>query len=66
MATNQATAGRIATAVAATRAVAAQITSHPLAPQPVRTPADEAGVPGRPDRPVRVASRRCTPCSNRA
>jgi uncharacterized ferritin-like protein (DUF455 family) len=42
--------------VAATRAVAAQITPHPLAPQPVRTPADEAGVPGRPDRPLRVAA----------
>src|SRR5688500_4001464 len=42
--------------VAATRATAAQAALHPMAPQPVRTAGDEAGVPGRPDRPLRVAA----------
>jgi uncharacterized ferritin-like protein (DUF455 family) len=42
--------------VAATRATAARAALHPMAPQPVRTAGDEAGVPGRPDRPLRVAA----------
>lgn len=42
--------------VAATRATAARAALHQMAPQPVRTAGDEAGVPGRPDRPLRVAA----------
>lgn len=42
--------------VEATRATAAQAALHPMAPQPIRAAGDEAGVPGRPDRPLRVAA----------
>jgi uncharacterized ferritin-like protein (DUF455 family) len=42
--------------VAATRATAAQAALHPMAQASIRTAGDEAGVPGRPDRPLRVAA----------
>jgi len=42
--------------VAATRAAAAHMDLHPMTVEPVRAPGDEAGVPGRPDRPLRVAA----------
>lgn len=42
--------------VAATRAVASRADTLPLYPGPVRTAGDEDGVPGRPERPLRVAA----------
>jgi uncharacterized ferritin-like protein (DUF455 family) len=42
--------------VAATHAAAARMRAHPAPATPVRTEGDEAGVPGRPDRPLRVAA----------
>jgi len=42
--------------VAATRALAASAAAGPLASEPVRQPGDEAGVPGRPERPLRVSA----------
>jgi uncharacterized ferritin-like protein (DUF455 family) len=42
--------------VEATRATAAQAALHPMAQASIRTAGDEAGVPGRPDRPLRVAA----------
>jgi uncharacterized ferritin-like protein (DUF455 family) len=41
--------------VAATRATAAQAAMHLMALEPIRAAGDETGVPGRPDRPLRVA-----------
>jgi uncharacterized ferritin-like protein (DUF455 family) len=42
--------------VVATHAAAAQAKTHPSLAAPVRAQGDEAGVPGRPDRPLRVAA----------
>ncbi|VTU26024.1 hypothetical protein H6CHR_02512 [Variovorax sp. PBL-H6] len=42
--------------VAATHAAAARMRAHPAPAAPVRTDGDEAGVPGRPERPLRVAA----------
>jgi len=42
--------------VAATRATAAQAATISIALEPLRTPGDDDGVPGRPDRPLRVAA----------
>ncbi|VTU31311.1 ferritin-like domain-containing protein [Variovorax sp. PBL-E5] len=42
--------------VLATRAVAAGMGEQPVPVDTVRTPGDEAGVPGRPERPLRVAA----------
>jgi len=42
--------------VAATHAAAARMRAHPAPAAPVRTEGDEAGVPGRPERPLRVAA----------
>lgn len=42
--------------VAATRAAAACAAIEPIAPRNVRTAGDEDGVPGRPERPLRVAA----------
>jgi len=42
--------------VAATRALAAHIASETIADEPVRVPGDELGVPGRPERPLRVSA----------
>ena len=42
--------------VAATRALFAQLGDEPLSLQPVRVLGDEIGVPGRPDRPLRVSA----------
>jgi uncharacterized ferritin-like protein (DUF455 family) len=42
--------------VAAAHAAAARMRAHPSPAAPVRTEADEAGVPGRPERPLRVAA----------
>jgi uncharacterized ferritin-like protein (DUF455 family) len=39
-----------------TRALAARLGAGPLGLDAVRTPGDEAGVPGRPERPLRVAA----------
>ncbi|MFM9922493.1 ferritin-like domain-containing protein [Variovorax sp. H27-G14] len=41
--------------VAATRAAASQAAMHSIATDAIRTPGDDTGVPGRPDKPVRVA-----------
>jgi uncharacterized ferritin-like protein (DUF455 family) len=42
--------------VAATRTLFAQLDARPIAPQPVRTAGDDSGVPGRPERPLRVSA----------
>ena len=42
--------------VAATRALATHIASETIADEPVRVPGDELGVPGRPERPLRVSA----------
>ncbi|OUM01032.1 ferritin-like domain-containing protein [Variovorax sp. JS1663] len=42
--------------VAATQAAAARMRVHPAPAEPVRVDGDEAGVPGRPERPLRVAA----------
>ena len=42
--------------VAATRALFAGLGPRPLPEQPLRRPGDEAGVPGRPERPPRVSA----------
>lgn len=42
--------------VAATRALATHIASETIADEPVRVPGDEFGVPGRPERPLRVSA----------
>jgi len=42
--------------VAATHAAAARMRAHPAPAAPARTDGDEAGVPGRPERPLRVAA----------
>jgi uncharacterized ferritin-like protein (DUF455 family) len=42
--------------VAATRALAAQAAAKPIAAEVLRVPGDDRGVPGRPDRPERVAA----------
>lgn len=42
--------------VAATRATAAQAATVSIALEPLRTPGDDDGVPGRPERPLRVAA----------
>ncbi|GAA4334734.1 ferritin-like domain-containing protein [Variovorax defluvii] len=42
--------------VAATHAAAARMRVHPAPAEPVRRAGDEAGVPGRPERPLRVAA----------
>ncbi|MBO9514264.1 MAG: ferritin-like domain-containing protein [Variovorax sp.] len=42
--------------VATTRALFARLDDQPLSQQPVRSPGDDAGVPGRPERPLRVSA----------
>lgn len=42
--------------VAATHAAAARMRAHPAPAAPARIDGDEAGVPGRPERPLRVAA----------
>ena len=42
--------------VAATRAISLHGATDSIATDPIRTPGDDTGVPGRPDRPVRVAA----------
>ncbi|MDM0050646.1 ferritin-like domain-containing protein [Variovorax sp. J22R115] len=42
--------------VAATHATVAQSILHPMPTEPIRTEGDEAGVPGRPERPLRVSA----------
>ena len=42
--------------VAATRATVAQSILHPMPTAPIRMEGDEAGVPGRPERPLRVSA----------
>ncbi|MBO9649513.1 MAG: ferritin-like domain-containing protein [Variovorax sp.] len=42
--------------VATTRALFAQLGDEPLSLQPVRTSGDDIGVPGRPERPLRVSA----------
>jgi uncharacterized ferritin-like protein (DUF455 family) len=42
--------------VSATRAVAVRLGAEPIGLEAVRAPGDEAGVPGRPERPLRVAA----------
>lgn len=42
--------------VAATRALSSQLGGQPLSTQPVRASSDDVGVPGRPERPLRVSA----------
>ena len=42
--------------VAATHATVAQSILHPMPTESIRTEGDEAGVPGRPERPLRVSA----------